>query len=394
MATKNKPLKIFIIAGEASGDKLGGSLIHSLKQLADKQGKPLEITGVGGDFMQAQGLDSIFPMSKISMMGFVEIIPHIFELKQLINNTVEAIEKHQPDILITIDSPGFCNRAVTKLRKNNKLQHAKFVHYVAPTVWAYKPERAEKLAKLFDMLLVILPFEPPYFENHGLETHFIGHSITEDKTATNENITTFKHKYNINNDDNVICVFAGSRAGEIKRMLPIFGEVAARLSAEIPNLTLVFPLPSSVVNLAKEISNDWQNKPLIITDELEKKSAIKLAKVALVKSGTISLEVACIGTPMITTYRVNPISAWLIRRMLIIPYVNLINIIHDKFIIDEFIQEDCNVNKLTKAVLELYNDKAKQSLQKQAMKEAMTQLKSPNESSASDNAARILLGKI
>ncbi|MGE0753968.1 MAG: lipid-A-disaccharide synthase, partial [Alphaproteobacteria bacterium] len=185
-----KPLVVYIIAGEASGDFLGGQLMQSLKE---KAGRPVKFHGVGGDKMAAHGLTSRFPYHELSLMGFIEILPYAYNLMSRIDTVVEDIRERSPDVVITIDSPGFCFRVVKKLREEK--MRCKFIHYVAPTVWAYKPERAEKCAALFDHMLVLLPFEPPYFTSKGLPCTFVGHPVVAETQPGNG--ADFRNKYEI-----------------------------------------------------------------------------------------------------------------------------------------------------------------------------------------------------
>lgn len=325
--------RITLIAGEASGDQLGGWLMASLRDTV----APIEFAGIGGQHMQAQGLRSLFPMQDISLMGFAEIIPHLFMLKKRIRQTIEAIEAHPPDILITIDSPGFTFRVVQALKARGRLS-CKFVHYVAPTVWAYKPERAEKTARLFDGLMVLLPFEPPYFEKHGLRTCFTGHPMAWWWLEKGDGHACRNH-HGVAHSAPLLALFPGSRNGEIKRHMPLFRDTVATLMARHPALeTILLVRPENRPTLDAHAKN-WPCPMHLVMDVGQKKNLCAASQAALAKSGTIGLECALAGLPGITVYRANPISAWYIRRKLRTPFVNLANILCRAEVIPEFLQE-------------------------------------------------------
>jgi lipid-A-disaccharide synthase len=292
-----KKIKIFIIAGEPSGDVLGGKLMAEIKQQSDA----VEFIGVGGTKMQEQGLNPIFPIDDLSLMGFVEVVPHIPKLLKRINQTVAAIIESKADMVITIDSPDFCFRVISKLNKNPLARKIKKVHFIAPTVWAYRENRAQKIAKLYDLLLVILPFEPPYFEKHGLETLFIGHPITENNYNDGQNL---RQQYQIKDTDLVLCAMAGSRAGEVKRILPeIIGAINI-LAIQNPNLVVLMPVIKKTKQLVESYINECRAK-MILIDEEQKYQAFKASNLAIAKSGTNNLEIAIAGLPMITICQFN-----------------------------------------------------------------------------------------
>jgi len=367
--------KIFIIAGEASGDRLGASLMSSLRHIA--AGATLDISGIGGEWMRREGLTSFFPMEELSLMGFVEILPHIPRLKRRIAQTVAEIENTQPDIVVTIDSPGFTYRVVRQLRENGSMPNTRFVHYVAPTVWAYKPKRAAKTAKLFDALLTLLPFEPPFFEAEGLETHFVGHPIATEAVPNEAEIKDVRQQYDINDEMPVIVAYAGSRTGEVERLLPVYEQVFDGFWERVPH-KIVLSTTAAQEERVKRMTANWKNTPLILSDETEKKAILHGAYAVLAKSGTVALEVARAGVPMVTTHKVNPASAWLVRRMLRTDYVNLINILHNRQVIEECIQERCTAEVLSKAMNDITQFDDIRKKQQHAMAQAMEMLASPH----------------
>lgn len=329
---EDKPLIVYLIAGEASGDLLGAHLMRSLRT---KSTRRVFFYGVGGQKMEAEGLNSLFPYHELSMMGLVEILPYIFKTLARIDLTVSDITLKQPEIIITIDSPGFCFRVVEKLRKDNL--KSKFVHYVAPTVWAYKPERAEKCKKLFDHMLVLLPFEPPYFKKVGLGCTFVGHPVVCETSVGDG--AAFRAKYDLPEKAPLFFLLPGSRNAEVKRHMPLFTKAISMMASLYPRLALVVAVPEHVLPLLAPYLNTCPFRIIIVENEQDKKNALAASQFAFVKSGTVALEVAMAGVPMLITYRMNMFSVWWLRRMIITKYANLINILVKKEVIPELLQE-------------------------------------------------------
>lgn len=343
--------KIFIIAGEPSGDVLGGKLISAIKKNAER--KNIQFIGVGGSKMQDEGLESIFPMSELSIMGIAEVLPHLPKLIQRINQTAAAIINSEADMVITIDSPDFCFRVIKKLKKDPFFSKTKKVHMIAPSVWAYRPGRAEKISKLYDLLIAILPFEPPYFEKHGLETLFIGHPIVEGFKEISEN--NFRQKYNIKDSDLLITTTPGSRVGEVKRILPdIIGAVNI-LSQRHPNLIIAIPVIEKVRPIVEENLKLIKARVILIKQD-EKYHAFASSNLAIAKSGTNNLEISSAKTPLITIYKINPLTHFIIKRLIKIKFANIINLILNKELIPELIQDNCTAQKIADAAENLISD--------------------------------------
>lgn len=387
-------IKIFIIAGEASGDVLGGKLIFKIKEEIQNNpkfsGKKLEIFGVGGQNMSDQGLKSLFDMSELSLMGFVEILPHLPKLIKRINQTAKKIIDIKPDIVVTIDSPDFCFRVIKKLNKNPISKEIKKIHFVAPTVWAYREKRAQKIAKLFDLLLVILPFEPPYFEKYGLKTAFVGHPITENKVNVQNN---FRQKFNIKNDEILICLTPGSRMGEIKRIFPEMIAAMNILSEKYQNLVIAIQTTKKTKIVIKEHLNQFQSKAILV-DTQDKIELFSSANFAIAKSGTNTLEMAMYKLPMIVTYKVNFLTYCLVKMMIKIKFANLINLILNREIIPEMIQQNCSGPKLAEKLEYLIKNP---TIQKNQIEEAQKVLKilgMDSEESPSSKAAKAILQKM
>lgn len=376
---------IYLIAGEASGDTLGAGLMASLREQLN--GKVV-FYGIGGEKMEAEGLRSLFPFHELSLMGFVEIIPHALKLLARMNMVMEDIIMKQPDVLVTIDSPGFCYRIAKRVKKSGKCPDTKLVHYVAPTVWAYKPERAKKFARVFDHMLALLPFEPPFFESEGLPTTFVGHPSVCAPVGDGKG---FRQAHNIPDDLPLICLLPGSRHTELKRHLPIFARAMMLLAPQMKTIPgIVIPVPSFLLPDVAETFEHCPMPAIIVGDEKEKRDAIAASNVALVKSGTVSLEVAMAGVPMIVSYRTNPITAEIVRAMIRIRHVTLLNIMLQREVIPELIQEQCQAPHLAEALSALMSRKKNQEKQLIECKKALEQMRPPK-GLPHDNAAEKLI---
>jgi lipid-A-disaccharide synthase len=366
--------KFFIVAGEPSGDVLGAKLIKEIKSELAIKNQKCSFIGVGGKMMIDQGLESIFDISELSLMGFLEIIPSLFRLIYLINKTAKRIIAEEPVCLITIDSPDFNFRVVKKMLKLAPDFKIKKIHLIAPSVWAYRAKRAQKIAKIYDLLLAILPFEPPYFEKYNLRTVFIGHPIIENapdfskKTASN---IAFRKKYNLQESDLLLLVTPGSRIGEIKRIFPVFIEAINLLNKQIPNLKIIIPIIDKTASIIKEMAAGIKVDFIAVGGE-EKESAFFSANYALAKSGTNTLEISLFQIPMIIGYKVNILTYFLLKLMIKIKFANLINLILSKELIPELLQYDCEPKKIADKLILLIT---KADLKKQQIDESQEVLK-------------------
>ena len=362
-------MKLYFVAGEASGDNLGAKLIRALKARSD-----LEIYGVGGTEMATEGLQSLFPMSDISLFGITEIIPHIPTILKRIKQTIEDIERIKPDAVITIDVPGFSFRVVEKLKaRGSKIPR---IHYVAPTVWAYKERRAQWVADWYDLILLLLPFEPPYFDKVGVKNVYVGHPIVEDAD------------HNPQPKKGHLLVLPGSRKGELKRHLPIFEETIKRLNGIT---TITIPSLSHLKNEIENATKHWPVPVKVITQKAARLQAFETADIALVKSGTVALELALYNVPMVVTYKINPLTAWMLRRMVKVKYVNLVNLLLNRSAIPELLQEQCAAEPLANALKALLHDPKARAAQQQAMQEALKMLGLNQSPTPSEKAATAIL---
>ena len=348
--------KFFIIAGEASGDLLGSKIIKELKNQLAQKNEIAQFIGVGGALMQEQGLISIFAMEELSVMGFLEVVPHLKNLLARINQTAQAIKNEKPDFVITIDSPDFCFRVMKKLQK---FHDAKKIHLIAPSVWAYREGRAKKISKLYDLLLAILPFEPPYFEKYGLKTVFIGHLIIEDAPdfSQKEKLNhEFRFKYKIPQSSIVLCLTPGSRNGEVTKIFPEFIGAVNLLAQIKTDLKVVIPLTTKTRDLVKEMAKDLKVEYFLIEKD-EKKSALFATNFALAKSGTNTLELSLYHLPMIIAYKINFITHFILKLIVKIKFANLINLILNREIIPEMLQKKCRADLIFVQLKNLIEDK-------------------------------------
>lgn len=346
-------MKVFMIAGEPSGDRLGAALMEGLKTLRPD----VEFMGIGGVAMEEQGLTSRFPMSELSVMGIAEVAPKYFHLKRRIRETAEAVVEADPDVLITIDSPDFCLR-VARIVKEDEVEGQTFghdipiVHYVAPSVWAWRPKRAAKMARWVDHVLALLPFEPPYMQAAGMGCDFVGHPVVAEPQADDAAAQAFRNTHGIG-DAPLLLVLPGSRKGEVSRLAERFGEVIAHAKREKPDLRIVLPMAQGVEELVREVTSTWSVSPILIpaAQREDKRAAFKAADVALAASGTVSLELAAAHTPMVIAYDMNWLSRFLIGRMLKIDTVTLVNLVSETRAIPEFLGKDCTPDRITPALL-------------------------------------------
>lgn len=334
-------LRFFLIAGEPSGDRLGAALMVGLKTLHPE----VQFLGVGGPLMAAEGLDSLFPMQELSIMGLIEILPKYFHLKRRIAETADAALTAAPDALITIDSPDFCLR-VAGLVKSAR-PDLRTIHYVAPSVWAWRPKRAEKMARVIDHVLALLPFEPPLMQAAGMSCDFVGHPVVSEPLAS------AAEKADFAGTKPLILVLPGSRKGEVTRLAPILGAVVAKVKLRHPTARIALPTLDNLAELVTKLSQDWAIKPEIITDAARKRGAFAAADIAIAASGTVSLELAANGCPMVIAYDMNRLTLALMRQMALIDTVTLVNIVAASRTVPEFLGPRCTPDLIADAVFEV-----------------------------------------
>lgn len=347
------PLKVYLIAGEASGDRLGAALMAGLCELAPG----VTFHGIAGPQMQAHGIASLFPMDELSVMGLAEILPKYFDLKRRIAETAADVLRVAPDVLITIDSPDFCLRVATRVKARAQIRT---VHYVAPSVWAWRPGRAKKMARVIDHVLALLPFEPPYMQAAGMDCDFVGHPVVSEPVATPEQAAAFRAPLALADDAPLILTLPGSRRSEVTRLMPVFAATLAQIAPRHPAARVVIPTTPNVTQLVIDGTRDWPLAPLILDPRdlpleaylAQKRAAFAAADVALAASGTVSLELAASATPMVIAYDMAPLTRFVMARLLLIDTVTLVNLVSDTRVIPEFIGARCRADLIAPALLD------------------------------------------
>lgn len=334
-------LTFFLIAGEPSGDRLGAALMVGLKTLNPH----VQFQGIGGPMMQAEGMVSLFPMEELSIMGLVEVLPKYFALKRRIAEAAAAVIAMNPAALVTIDSPDFCLRVAAIVKAANP--GLRTIHYVAPSVWAWRPARAAKMARVIDHVLALLPFEPPFMTAAGMSCDFVGHPVVSEPLASPEERALMQ------GDGPLVLALPGSRKGEVTRLAPVIRDVLARVAEVHPTVRVVLPTVRGVADLVQDLTADWPIKPQIIQDAVRKRAAFACADVAIAASGTVSLELAANDCPMVIAYDMHPVTLWLMRRAALIDTVTLVNLVSESRVVPEFIGPRCRVELIAPEVLRL-----------------------------------------
>ena len=370
---------LFLVAGEPSGDQLGANLMNALRHLYSNQ---IQFVGIGGEEMEAQGLKSLFPMAELSIMGLIEVLPRAAKLYRRILETTRMIRRVQPAAIVTIDSPGFNFRLIRRLQELDIPR----IHYVAPTVWAWKPGRAKVMSGLFDHLMVLLPFERQYFEKCGLACTFVGHPAASDSQPGAGEKFRAEHKLE---RANIIGVFPGSRKSEVRRMLPVFGEAVHLLNLDIPNLHIVTTVVSDVRSMIETSVRKWSVPVTLIESTEGKKAVFQGCDVALATSGTVTTELAAAGTPMVVGYKMAPLTVAIARRLVKARHMTLVNLVMKKRIVPEFLQELCTASSLAEEVKRLLVDPQLKRRQIQSLEAAVLALKG-GESDPSFRAAAVV----
>ena len=342
---QNKKIKVFIIAGEVSGDVLGARIMRAMPDA--------EFYGIGGENMISVGLDSLFPMSDLSVMGVLEVAAHARTLTRRINQTVNAILAMRPDIVLTIDSPGFAKSVIKKLRKMSAGQKLindglKFHHVVAPQVWAWRAGRAKKYARTFDKLYAFFDFEVPYFTKYGLETIAVGHPIADG--LVNRHVSK---KRGQNDNEKIITLVPGSRMSEVKRLMPVFRAVVHQLVANGNNeYKFVIPTVETTIEYVRENIKTWDVMPELVPSA-QRYDLYARTYIAIVTSGTVSAELAMLHIPTIVIYKMNPITTWLVRQVIRVKWVSLVNILLNRGVYPEFLGDDATAENVLGAVRQL-----------------------------------------
>jgi len=375
---------IFLLAGEPSGDIIGARLMQALRRQCGPEG--ITFIGVGGQRMRDQGLDSLFPMEELSLMGFVEVLPHLPRLLRRLSQTKRAILRRQPDMVLTIDSPSFSLRLQDRLRGRGMIR----VHYVAPQVWAWRQGRAKTLVAKIDHLLTLLPFEPRFFERYGLDCSFVGHPIIEEAAKRGDG-RRFRRRYDLPDDAPTICLLPGSRRTEIAMHMPVMKETVNRLWKHFPTLKMILPTLPSLAPTIRDMVQDWPLAPLILEERADRFDAYAASRFAIAASGTVALELALAGTPHITIYRTGKITAWLAERLVKVDHVNLVNLILNRPAVPELLLEDCVPERIMVHARRLIEDDEAHHDQETALAEVISSLQGAGTDKPSEQAAHSVL---
>ena len=359
-------MKLYVIAGEASGDALGAALLAGLKSLRPA----LQVRGIGGPLMQAEGLHSLFPMEELSVMGLAEVLPKYAHLKRRIREAAADVLAAAPDALITIDSPDFVLRVARIVRAARP--DLRTIHYVAPSVWAWRPGRAAKMAHVIDHVLALLPFEPPYMTATGMTCDFVGHPVVSTSRASAAEAQAFRA--DLGGGGPLVLALPGSRRGEVARLAPVIGGVLDRVRAEHPQVQVVLPTLRSVAAMVEGLTADWPVRPRIIEAPEAKRAAFAAADVAIAASGTVSLELAANAVPMVIAYDMHPLTMWLMQRMARVDTVTLVNLVSDTRVVPEFLGGRCTPDLIAPALLGLIGPGPARDAQRAAMRLTMERL--------------------
>jgi lipid-A-disaccharide synthase len=362
---KAKKLKIFIIAGEASGDVLGAKIMRSFKNRGrDKRAPNVEFRGIGGANMKDAGLKSIFSMTDLSVMGLTAVLMRLRTLLRRIRQTTAAISEWKPDLVLTIDSPGFAKAVANKIKKLPSCggvdgfaagggSKPKLYHFVAPQVWAWRPGRAKKFAKLFDRLYCFFDFEVPYFTKYGLPTIPVGHPIADGEIRKGA-LGEFRKRFKIPHGRKIIAMMPGSRPSEVERQMPLFGKVAD-LWANSGRL-VVIPVADTVSKQVRAAAENWKTKPLFILSA-HRYVLFRDADTAIAASGTVSAELAILHTPSVVVYKTSWLTYIGFSLLVRVKFVSLVNIIMKKEIYPEFLQCRASVKNVSGAANKILNSK-------------------------------------
>ncbi|MBV9784041.1 MAG: lipid-A-disaccharide synthase [Acidisphaera sp.] len=373
---------IYLVAGEHSGDVLGARLMAALRL----RRSDLEFCGVGGPRMAALGLTPLFPMSELAVMGLLEVLPRLRRLRRLLADAAADIAARRPDLVVTIDSPGF---ALRLLRRITPLG-VKRVHYVAPQVWAWRERRVRSFPGLWERLLCLLPFEPAFFAGHGLPARFVGHPVLESGAGCGD-AARFRVVHGLSADAPVVVLMPGSRRTEVGRLLPVYGAALGLLRRRIPGLVAVVPAAAAVADRVRAAAASWAVRPVIVTELADKHDAYAAAGAALTKSGTSTLELALAGVPMAVTYRVNPLTAAIARRLIRVPHVAMVNLLAERLVVPELLQDECTPERLASTLETLLTDAVAAEAQRAAFAGVLARLRPPSGELPSEAAALAVL---
>jgi len=375
--------KIFLIATEESGDRLGASLMKVLRQ---RLGDAVRFEGIGGRAMAREGLTSLFPIEQLSIMGLAAVVKQLPMILRKIRETAEAVTKAAPDILVIIDSPDFTHRVARRVRARDPA--IPIIDYVSPSVWAWRPGRARAMCAYVDHVLALLPFEPEAYRRlRGPPCSYVGHPLTEQIATLRPGADEQQRR---EAPPPVLLVLPGSRRSEVKHHMAVFGATLGLLQAEGMAFELILPTMPHLAEAVREGAANWPVQPRIVIGEQEKRAAFRIARAALAKSGTVTLELALAGVPMVTAYRTGAIEAWILLRVINVSSVILANLVVGENVVPEFLQRDCTPEKLSRALRDVLEDSPLRRRQVEAFAK-LDAIMSTGKATPSTRAADIVL---
>jgi lipid-A-disaccharide synthase len=378
----SRAFNVFIVAGEESGDQLGGRLMQALKRLG-----PVAFAGVGGPAMQAEGLASLFPLRDIAVMGVLPVLKRLPSLLRRIDETARAAIAADPDVLVIVDSPDFTHRVARKVRAARP--DIPIVDYVCPSVWAWRPGRARKMRAYVDHVLCLLPFEPDALRRlDGPPGTYVGHPLVERLAELRPDVDDLAARETA---PPTLLILPGSRGSELERLLPVFRETLARLRATHGPLDAALPAVAKHADALRAALADWPDPPRLVLGEAEKFATFRRARAALAASGTVTLELALARAPTVVAYKVSALEAAIARRLITVPSIVLPNLILGENAMPEFIQQDCAPAPLAEAVAALLADGPARAAQFAAFERIEAAMTQPGRA-PSDVAAQIVAG--
>lgn len=349
MLPETKPLTVMLVAGEPSGDAIGAELMAALRRAHPG----IVITGVGGPAMRRKGLISLFDIADLTVMGIREVLPRLAGILRRMNEVAAFALRTKPDAVVLIDSGDFNHRVARRIRKRDRT--IPLIKYVSPQVWASRPGRAKALARSFDEVLCLLPFEPAFFAQYGLPATFVGHPVAE-RAALMTGGDALRARLGIASDARLLCVLPGSRRAEVKYLLAPFRETVARVAAHVPGLQCVLPLVPGVAARVRAGCADWPVPLHFVESDTDKFAAFDASDAALAASGTVATELAVAGCPMIVGYRMGSLTVAIWRRLIKVKYATIANLVLDRMAVPEFLQENLKPEAMAEALVRLLTD--------------------------------------
>jgi len=382
-----RALTLYLIAGEPSGDRLGAGLMRALRAELPE----VRFIGVGGRMMGREGLSSLFDIIDLNVMGLAEVVPLLPTLMRRIRETRADVVRAAPDALITIDSPSFGLRVAQRVRA--RAPGIRTIHYVAPSVWAWRPGRARQMARFIDHVLALLPFEPPAMREAGLSCDFVGHPIAGQPAPSEAEVAAFRDRAGVAAGEPLLLLAPGSRGGEVRRMMPVFAATLARIVARHPGLRVALPVAETVAGQVVAAAAGLEPRPVLVlpeAGEAAKRAAFAAADLALVTSGTVTLEMAAAGTAMVSAYRTSWLTAAIVRRLVRVDTANLVNLVGGARVVPEFLQERCTAGEIAPALLRLLEEPDSRAAQLAAFGPVMAALGQGGEAPSSRAARSVL----